>query len=173
MSTSVPYGTLGSAEGRFWSKVERKGPDECWPWTAGVMKKTGYGVFHPRKPETKLAHRLAYESRYGPIPVGMHVDHKCHNGQDCPPGPCPHRKCCNPAHLEAVTNAENVNRSHNSNIQKTHCPRGHEYSAGNTYRQPDGGRRCRECARDLDRNYNRTRAGRRALREARAAQHGK
>jgi len=153
MKPSVPYGTLGSAEGRFWSKVERKGPDECWPWKAAVTKETGYGIFHPRKPETRLAHRVAYESQYGPIPEGLFIDHTCHNGQGCPPGPCPHRKCCNPAHLEAVTNRENVNRSHNSNIQKTHCPRGHEYTPENTQLQIKPNticRKCRACGRIAD-----------------------
>jgi len=158
MTPGVPYGTLGSAEARFWAKVERKGPNECWPWTAAVMKKTGYGVFHPRKPETKLAHRVAYESQHGAIPDGMYVDHACHNGKGCPPGPCPHRKCCNPAHLEAVTNAENVNRSHNSNIQKTHCPRGHAYTPENTRLQIKASttsRKCITCERERDRKRTR------------------
>ena len=29
---------------RFWSKVDRQGPDECWEWQAGRSEK-GYGWF--------------------------------------------------------------------------------------------------------------------------------
>ena len=32
-----------------------------------------------------------------------------------------------------------------SNASKTHCPRGHEYSADNTYVKTDGSRLCRKC----------------------------
>ena len=153
-------------EDRFWAKVDKRGPDECWPWMAGVMKTTGYGVFHPVKPITALAHRVAYEYEFGAIPPGKHVDHTCHNGQSCPPGPCTHRKCCNPAHLEAVSTRENVTRSHNSNIQKTHCPKGHEYTPENTYLQIKAnttGRACLACRRAYD-NTPKRQAARRARR---------
>jgi hypothetical protein len=49
---------------------------------------------------TTPAYRVAHELAIGPIPEGMEVDHLCFN-----PG------CCNPAHLEAVTPAENKRRS--------------------------------------------------------------
>ena len=26
----------------LWSKVDKRGPDECWPWK-GVVEKSGYG----------------------------------------------------------------------------------------------------------------------------------
>ena len=36
----------------------------------------------------------------------------------------------------------------------THCPHGHEYTAENTYRDPNGKRSCRECKRaDYRRRY--------------------
>lgn len=139
---------------RFWSKVDVRGPDDCWPWTAGVTKQ-GYGGFHPTKYGMVLAHRWVYEETFGRIEDGKHVDHTCHNGAGCPPGPCPHRLCCNPAHLEAVPPGENVNRSHNSNQRKTHCPRGHEYTPENTRVQvtaKTASRSCRTCTRERDRN---------------------
>ena len=43
-----------------------------------------------------LAHRVAYEIAYGPIPQGMQVDHICHI-----------RRCVNPSHLRLVTAAQN------------------------------------------------------------------
>ena len=46
---------------RFWSKVDRLGEDDCWPWTKATMS-NGYGVFQlGRGLGTVLAHRLAHE----------------------------------------------------------------------------------------------------------------
>jgi hypothetical protein len=86
---------------RFWSKIVRKSPDECWLWTAGVDG-GGYGVFTvgSRTDGTARnikAHRHAWSTVNGPIPTGMLVRHKCDN----PP-------CCNPAHLETGTKADNA-----------------------------------------------------------------
>jgi hypothetical protein len=146
----------------FWSKVDRSGgPEACWPWTAAVNKQTGYGVFHPSRtsgyPHTVNAHRFAAHLA-GVVDLGdesQHVDHECHNGSDCPPGPCRHRVCCNPAHHRRRTNAENVNRSHNSNAKKTHCPRGHEYTPENTRVQiktNTATRKCITCERTRSRS---------------------
>ena len=41
---------------RFWSKVDRKGPDDCWNWLAGNFR--GYGQFHLNG-KTWRAHRLS------------------------------------------------------------------------------------------------------------------
>jgi len=50
-------------------------------------------------------HRRVYESLHGQVPAGMVLDHLCGN-----------RACCNPAHLEAVTQAVNVRRSHRARL---------------------------------------------------------
>lgn len=145
----------------FWSKVDRTGGAEsCWPWTAAVNAKTGYGVFHPSRtsgyPQTVSAHRFAAHLA-GVIDLAdpsQHVDHECHNNSGCAPGPCLHRVCCNPSHHRRRTSAENVNRSHNSNARKTHCPRGHEYTPENTRVQRKTNtetRKCIECERARDR----------------------
>lgn len=138
------------AEERFWSKVDQRGLDECWPWKAG-RSKAGYGLFkpHPRI-RTSTAHRYVYHLTYGAIPHGMWIDHLCHNGTDCLGGDnCQHRACCNPAHLEAVPPWENSRRSHRHNGSKTHCPQGHEYTSENTRLLADKGRaghrECRTC----------------------------
>ncbi|ATO17823.1 hypothetical protein CO540_13140 [Micromonospora sp. WMMA2032] len=112
----------------------------------------GYGAFAGTG-----AHRYAYELMNRPIPDGMVIDHRCHNGDTtCPGGTtCRHRRCVNPAHLDVITRGENVLRSQHTmphqNAAKTHCPNGHEYTADNTYSRPRAGgiarRECRECRR--------------------------
>lgn len=77
---------------RLWARVERRGPGECWEWTAHRLPK-GYGVFGPGV----VAHRVAWEVAHGPIPDGLHVLHTCDN----PP-------CCNPGHLRLGTPQDNV-----------------------------------------------------------------
>lgn len=145
----------------FWAKVDRSGgPDSCWPWTGAANKVTGYGVFHPSRtsgyPRTVTAHRFA-ASLAGVVNLGdpsEHVDHACHNGAGCPPGPCPHRLCCNPRHHRPTGLSENVNNSHNANKWKTHCPKGHEYTPENTRTQAKQNtisRKCIACEQERDR----------------------
>lgn len=74
----------------FWQKVDKRGPDECWLWTA-AKDKDGYGIYkrpRPRKGRTNRATRIIWEFAYGPIPEGVLVLHTC----DVP-------SCCNPTHL--------------------------------------------------------------------------
>jgi HNH endonuclease len=141
---------------RFWQKVDVHGPDECWPWTGGKIGSSGYGQFSvgPRGNSVgSTAHRWAYEYAVGPIPAGLVLDHACHTDDPtCIEGDaCPHRACCNPAHLEPVTQAENLRRKHNANAAKQVCKNGHPFDAENTYFRHGGERLCRACARNRDR----------------------
>jgi hypothetical protein len=111
---------------RFWEKVDRRGPDDCWEWQAG-RDSSGYGSFFTEEVDGKRitvgAHRWAYQHVVGPIPEGLHIDHLCRN-----------RKCVNPCHMEAVTNKVNALRGQSfaaKNSRKTHCPSGHEYTEEN------------------------------------------
>lgn len=74
---------------RFWSKVDRRGDDECWPWTASKNKK-GFGQFKVggKRGKAVAAHRFCFELSVGPIPKGFEVRHTCKV-----------HDCCNPAHL--------------------------------------------------------------------------
>jgi hypothetical protein len=87
-----------SIEQRFWSHVDRRGPDECWTWTA-ARDHHGYGIFGIGGHDCRMLHanRIAWILTYGPIPAGLFACHKCDN----PP-------CCNPTHLFLGTNTDNM-----------------------------------------------------------------
>ena len=150
------------ADAFFWPKVDKSGGmNSCWPWTGAVNKVSGYGVFHPPRAAVGLPHTISAH-RYAAASVGVvdlsdprqQVDHACHNGTDCPPGPCLHRLCCNPLHHRKTELAENVNNSHNANKWKTHCPQGHEYTDQNTRIQIKSktiSRKCIACEQERDR----------------------
>ena len=115
----------------------------CWVWT-GCLLKGGYGLVG-FDGKVWVAHRAIYSILIGPIPEGLQLDHLCRN-----------RACCNPYHLEPVTQQENIRRGQagiNLSVvqkSKTHCPAGHEYTPENTklYRTS---RYCRACDRDRHR----------------------
>jgi len=115
---------------RLWSRVEKT--ESCWNWT-GAFSSSGYGVISRGGRQGPLirTHRLAYELLVGPIPDGLQIDHLCRN-----------KRCCNPEHLESVTQAENLRRYGEA---KTHCPKEHPLPP----RVPGRKRpRCPECARN-------------------------
>lgn len=61
-----------------------------------------------------------------------------------------HPACVNPAHLEIVTQRENMRRGINAHIVRTgRCKRGHEMSGDNlTPPGKNGKRECRTCRRE-------------------------
>lgn len=134
---------------RFNKKII-KADSGCWLWMGA--KSNGYGLFQIYG-KSRRAHRISYQINKGFIPDGMTIDHICHNADiECNDGTnCVHRGCVNPNHLEATTIRDNTLRGRTTaalNAQKTHCPKGHEYSDHNTYRFPSGGRRCKKCFLD-------------------------
>ncbi len=115
------------------SKIDAH-PNGCWLWVGGVAGK-GYGY----TTGNRYTHRLVYEILVGPIPLGLVLDHLCRTPL-----------CCNPEHLEPVTQLENVLRGRV--VTRSHCKYGHEYTEANTYVHhpaPRGPiRSCKTCRRE-------------------------
>lgn len=126
----------GDVPARFWDKVDTSDEQGCWIWTGA--QSGGYGQVR-WSGRARWAHRIAYELSIGPIPDGLQLDHLCRV-----------KLCVNPAHLEPVTTGENTRRGIAGwqNKAKTHCPRGHPYSADNTDTNHRGWRWCLTCRRE-------------------------
>jgi very-short-patch-repair endonuclease len=135
---------------RIWSRTDRT--SGCW-YFEGAVPEDGYGrVRHAGK--TALAHRIIWRFVHGEeIPDGLDIDHTCHNADEaCAGGKgCPHRRCVNPAHLEAVTRSVNVSRGRMGNRgARRECKQGHgplEKLAGQWG--------CRTCKNERNRAYRR------------------
>lgn len=141
---------------RFWAKtkIEDHGYETpCLVWTAYKLP-NGYGRY-AQDGRVHLAHRVAFAAAFNELPTDLVLDHLCRN-----------RACVNAAHLELVTNRENILRGQTimaANAAKTHCPQGHEYTPENTLINPKrGGRRCATCNNEQREERNRRRREERA-----------
>lgn len=135
------------AEDRFIEKIIFT--EKCWLWPYSPSAR--YGNFGTRE-IFNSSHRFSYELFVGKIENGLTIDHLCGN-----------KRCVNPGHLEAVTSRINTLRCPDApatkNINKTHCPKGHEYSKENTYIYKNktylknGGRHCITCSRERTKQW--------------------
>lgn len=119
---------------------------DCLLWQGASRTATGYGVVMYRGKQTTV-HRAMYMLATGrELPSDMEVDHTCNS-----------RLCINPAHLQAVSHAENMRLGR---IRRTHCRAGHPWTEDNTYtttvKRKQGGTRmqryCRVCRAQAQRN---------------------
>lgn len=93
MTDSVPRGGGRKAKPpyqRFWVKVDRRGPDECWAWTGALTN--GYGSFRIVAGKTVSAHSYAKQLATGvTCPAGLNALHVCKTPTST--------VCCNPDHI--------------------------------------------------------------------------
>ena len=118
---------------RFWSKVDVRGPDECWLWLASTTR-NGYGQFRDGK--MHKAHRYAWELANGrPVAEGLTVHHTCEV-----------KACVNPSHLVEMSYRDNIMASDTvarRNAEKTECG-----ICGGPFKLRNGRRVCPRCERE-------------------------
>lgn len=101
---SMSYDTIWGMRNRkntpevLWSKVDKRGADECWPWLA-FKNKSGYGRVEIGGIDY-YAHRVIFNLANPNVidPV---------NGDQCLLHRCDNPICCNPNHLRVGTRQEN------------------------------------------------------------------
>ena len=106
------YKTL---EDRYWSKVDKKGPNECWPWN-GAKHERGYGQFfvgstikeaHKKKGSMHPATWVSLYLADGIWDKNCVVMHSCDNPN-----------CVNPAHLLRGSHKDNMKDRDNKGRNK-------------------------------------------------------
>lgn len=86
----------------FWASFSVHPGTGCWEWTGPISADSGYGAIYsagilPGPATNILAHRVAWVLKFGPIPDGKLVRHRCDNPL-----------CGNPDHLLLGTNTQNA-----------------------------------------------------------------
>lgn len=97
---------------RFWSKVKKGHPDDCWNWTGQFFKRGGYGRFSITENGRNVrlrANRVAYYFSTGNYSEDLYVCHSCDNP-----------KCCNPKHFFLGTHPQNQQ----DKVEKGRTPKG-------------------------------------------------
>ncbi len=128
--TQQPPCSLESMARRFWLKVDKRGPTDCWPWLGATINKEGRGTMFVGGPKVnELAHRVSLRIHGVDVPdakTGFVVDHMCKSPS-----------CVNPAHLRIVTATQNATDFAPTgftfkNKAKVECHKGHPFSLENT-----------------------------------------
>jgi hypothetical protein len=131
-------------ETRILSKITINPVTKCWNWNA-AKDSFGYGHVNIRG-RIYRTHRLFYAWKIGDLPSAKYgkgvpiLDHLCKN-----------TSCCNPNHMELVSQSINLERGKgigSINKRKTHCIHGHLLpEAREKYGKGKLGRRCIICRR--------------------------
>lgn len=137
---------------RFWAKVDIKGPDDCWLWTATVTSK-GYGSFAVAPKKTATAHKVAWALAKNNGVMSDPKDHIMHS--------CDVKRCVNPGHLELGTAAQNNRDAIDRGVRvprkqsdNEFCKHGHPRTPENTHPTLNT---CLVCMRESARKSTRNR----------------
>ena len=157
-----------SVKARFWSKVDRRGADECWPWLGTKSTSNGRGTLHVGGSNMNAA-RVSLCIHSGQYPKNDIF--ACHT--------CDNPNCVNPSHLwwgDCRANMRDaVAKGRLGKPDATHCTYGHEFALhARNFVTPDGlaVRFCKACRRVRDkRKRDRLRAERLALKALEGTQH--
>lgn len=95
----------------LWSKVEKRGVDDCWPWK-GAQSFYGYGSLSFEGARHR-SNRAVLEVTVGGG-GGLDALHLCHNPA-----------CCNPTHLKWGTHKENM--EHKAAAGRENRPKGENH----------------------------------------------
>lgn len=140
MADYSPTRIPDSVKERFWAKVDKRGPDECWPWTATGNQK-GYGFFSYKCQNVVASRFCLIIEGFFPPQTGMFALHSCDNP-----------RCVNPAHLRWGTASDNMIDKITRGRQpprkfKSHCRNGHPFEGRNLMFKKTGERNgCRTCS---------------------------
>lgn len=131
----------GRLPASFWLRVRVEG--DCW---IAAKDRDRYGSVWSDGRRC-VAHRYVYEALIGPISPGLQLDHRCRVPA-----------CCNPAHLEAVTQLENILRGLSPRLLMNGggvCRNERHPWPESASLSRDGRLRCQACARERQARYKR------------------
>lgn len=87
------WGHSGGAPEKKTNRYKVSKSTGCWIWQL-ALNRQGYGI---ERGEFSTAYKNAYVRKYGPVPEGMEIHHRCEV-----------KRCVNPDHMEAILKAEHI-----------------------------------------------------------------